>query len=112
MESFNRRLKEEGFSSPTTIGRHLPSISPQPCARLADRTSSSYTQIMTAIPKKLVVNEEGAPLEVIIAWSDYQDLAERLGWDLEEDDLQDLREAKQDWQNGSHDAFTPLAELK
>ncbi|MDB6138911.1 MAG: hypothetical protein JWO94_1983 [Verrucomicrobiaceae bacterium] len=67
---------------------------------------------MTAIAKKLVVNEHGAPVEVIIAWSDYQDLAERLGWDLEAKDREDLHEAKADWQNGNLGAFTALSELK
>ncbi len=67
---------------------------------------------MTAIPKKLVVNEQGAPLEVMIAWSDYQDLAERLGWDLDEKDVEYLREARKDWRSGNHEAFTALSELK
>ena len=67
---------------------------------------------MTAIAKKLVLNDQGAPVEVIIAWSDYQDLAERLGWDLEEADVADLLDAKADWKAGNNDAFTALAELK
>jgi len=67
---------------------------------------------MTAIPKKLVVDERGAPVEVIIAWSDYQDLAERLGWDLEPKDIEDLHEARRDWQSGNEEAFVPLSELK
>ena len=67
---------------------------------------------MTAVPKKIVVNDRGAPLEVIIAWADYQDLAERLGWDLDANEAGELQEAIQDWRNGNHDAFVPLSELK
>jgi hypothetical protein len=67
---------------------------------------------MNAIPKKLVVDEHGAPLEVIIAWSDFQDLAERLGWDLDDKDAEDLREAREAWRSGNHDAFVPLSQLK
>ena len=66
---------------------------------------------MTAVPKKIVVNERGAPLEVIIAWADYQDLAERLGWDLKADETEDLQEAIQDWRSGNRAAFVPLSEL-
>ena len=67
---------------------------------------------MTAVPKKIVVNESGAPLEVIIAWADYQDLAERLGWDLSADEESELKEAVHDWRSGNREAFAPLSELK
>lgn len=67
---------------------------------------------MGTIAKKIVVDERGNPLEVIIAWSDYQDLAERMGWDLSEDEVSCVREAMSDWQNGNADAFVPLAEMK
>ena len=67
---------------------------------------------MTAVPKKIVVNERGAPLEVIIAWSDYQDLAERLGWDLDAGEAEELQEAIKDWRSGNREAFVPLSELK
>lgn len=67
---------------------------------------------MTAIPKKIVVSDQGLPLEVIIAWSDYQDLAERMGWDLSESELADAKRAKSAWESGEHDEFVPLADLK
>jgi hypothetical protein len=66
---------------------------------------------MSAVPKKIVVNERGVPLEVIIAWADYQDLAERLGWDLKADEAEDLQEAIEDWRGGNHAAFVPLSEV-
>ncbi len=67
---------------------------------------------MNAIAKKIVTDEEGKPLEVIIAWDDYQALAERMGWDLERDEAADVREALNDWRNGDRAAFVPLADLK
>jgi hypothetical protein len=67
---------------------------------------------MTAIPKKIVVDELGAPLEVIISWADYQDLAERLGWDLDPGEAAELREAIADWRSGNRGAFVPLSEVQ
>ncbi len=67
---------------------------------------------MTAVPKKFVVGENGAPLEVIIAWSDYQDLAERLGWDLNAQEAGELQEAINEWKSGNRSAFVPLSTLK
>ncbi len=72
-----------------------------------------YTSPMstTALKKKIVVDEHGQPLEVIIAWSDYQDLAERMGWDLSEDEAADVNEAMADWRSGNPEAFIALEEL-
>jgi hypothetical protein len=67
---------------------------------------------MTAVPKKIVVDEKGSPLEVIISWADYQDLAERLGWDLPESEAAELQEAIADWRAGNQDAFVPISEVK
>ena len=72
-----------------------------------------YTEPMSvAIPKKkIVVDELGQPLEVIIPWDDYQELAERMGWDLSEEEAADVREAMADWRGGKREAFTTLEEL-
>lgn len=67
---------------------------------------------MTSISKKIVVDEHGKPLEVIIAWDDFQDLAERMGWDVTEPEVADLQAAKRDWENGDRDSFVPLSALK
>ena len=67
---------------------------------------------MTAIPKKIVVSDQGLPLEVIIAWSDYQDLAERMGWDLSELELADAKLAKSAWESRDGEEFVSLADLK
>jgi hypothetical protein len=50
-------------------------------------------------------------VEVIIAWSDYQDLAERMGWDLSSQDVHDIKAAQADWRSGNREAFVTLDEL-
>lgn len=67
---------------------------------------------MSSIAKKIVVDERGNPLEVIIAWSDYQDLAESMGWDLSEQKIADIKEAREDWESGKSEAFVSLSEVK
>jgi hypothetical protein len=66
---------------------------------------------MTAIQKKIVIDEHGQPLEVIIPWAQFCELSEALGLDLDDEALADLREAKPDWKTGDRAAFVPLSEL-
>ena len=66
---------------------------------------------MIAIQKKIVVDENGAPREVIIPWAQFCELIEVLGLDLDEEAIADLREAREDWEKGDRAAFTPLDEL-
>lgn len=66
---------------------------------------------MNAIPKKIVVDERGVPLEVILPWSAFCDIAETLGWDLDAEAEADLQEARRDLEAGQHEAFVPLASL-
>jgi hypothetical protein len=56
-----------------------------------------------------VVDENGAPLEVIIPWAQYCEMSEALGLDLDEEALTDLREARTDLLNGDKTAFRPAA---
>jgi hypothetical protein len=67
---------------------------------------------MTSIAKKIVVNEQGKPLEVIIAWDVYQDLAERMGWDLSDAERADVHAAAANWRKGKRAAFVSLADVK
>jgi PHD/YefM family antitoxin component YafN of YafNO toxin-antitoxin module len=53
-----------------------------------------------SIQKKLVVDERGRPLEVIISWAQYQQIIEMLGLDLDEATIADLRKARRDRQAG------------
>jgi hypothetical protein len=66
---------------------------------------------MKTIAKKIVVSEQGRPLEVIIAWDDYQDLAERMGWDLSDAEGVEVHDAAKDWQGGRRSEFVPLTDL-
>jgi len=66
---------------------------------------------MTVIQKKIVIDEHGDPLEVIIPWAQFCELSDVLGLDLGEEAIADLRAARHDWENGKHDAFVPLSEL-
>ena len=66
---------------------------------------------MTAIQKKIVVDEAGNPQEVIIPWAQFCELMEELGLDLDEEASADLRAAQSDWKSGNADAFTPLSEF-
>jgi len=51
---------------------------------------------MFAIPKKMVVDDQGRPQEVIISWEMYQKISEMLGLDLDEEAVADLRQAQRD----------------
>lgn len=66
---------------------------------------------MTAIQKKIVVDEKGNPQEVIIPWAQFCELMEELGVDLDEEATDDLRAARGDWESGNAAAFKPLSEL-
>ncbi len=63
---------------------------------------------MKTIAKKLVVDEQGAPQEVILPWATFCDIAETLGWDLDEEAEADLRATRRDLEAGHREAFQPL----
>jgi hypothetical protein len=66
---------------------------------------------MTAIPKKIVMSEQGEPVEVILPWATFCEIAETLGHDLDAEAEADLRETRRDLSAGHREAFTPLAAL-
>lgn len=63
------------------------------------------------ISKKLVLNEDGNPSEVLIPYEQYVELAETYGFDLDENEQKQLREALADSVAGNRDAFIPAAEV-
>jgi hypothetical protein len=63
---------------------------------------------VTPIPKKIVVDEHGDPVEVIVPWAAFCQIAEAFGWDLDENAKGDLREARADIEAKRGDAFIPL----
>ena len=65
-----------------------------------------------AIEKKIVVNDEGKPLEVIIPYDVYIDLVETYGLDLTDEEIEAIEEAEADFEAGNRDAFISHEELK
>ena len=66
---------------------------------------------MTAIHKKIVIDEHGESQEVIIPWAQFCELSEALGLDLDAAAQAELREAIADSRARRREAFTPLDEL-
>ena len=60
------------------------------------------------IQKKYIVDEQGNPKEVIIPVDDFKKIEELLGWDLDEVEVHQLREARKDREGGNKDAYTDL----
>ena len=60
------------------------------------------------INKKYVVDEQGKLKEVIIPVDDFRKIEELLGWDLDDEAVQQLREAKMDREKGNIDAYVDL----
>jgi PHD/YefM family antitoxin component YafN of YafNO toxin-antitoxin module len=61
-----------------------------------------------AINKKYIVDEQGNPEEVIIPVEDFRKIEELLGWDLDEEAVQQLREARRDREKANKEAFKDL----
>jgi hypothetical protein len=66
---------------------------------------------VNAIPRKIVVDENGAPVEVILPWATFCDMAEMLGLDLDDEAETDLRQTRRDVEAGGRDAFLPPSSL-
>ena len=60
------------------------------------------------INKKYIVDEQGNPKEVIIPVEDFRKIEELLGWDLDEEAVQQLREARRDREKANKEAFKDL----
>lgn len=60
------------------------------------------------INKKYIVDEQGNPKEVIIPVEDFRKIEELLGWDLDEEAVQQLHEARRDRERGNKEAYIDL----
>lgn len=60
--------------------------------------ASGYSLAMEAIRKKIVVDEQGKPQEVIISWAQFCETSEALGLDLDAKAKTDLRATQRDLQ--------------
>jgi hypothetical protein len=63
------------------------------------------------INKRYIVDEEGNPKEVIIPLDDYRKIEELLGWDLDDETIKQLRQAKKDRDSGNKEAYVDLASI-
>jgi len=66
---------------------------------------------MFFIPKKVVYDESGKPVEVILPWDVFREIEELLGLDLDEEAKEALREAREDRERGHKEAYVPLEEI-
>lgn len=67
---------------------------------------------MLQIQREYIVDEDGTPKKVIISLADFRLLEEMLGLDLGEDAIEELRQARQDRENGSLDAYLDLGAIE
>ena len=65
-----------------------------------------------SIDKKIVVNEAGEPVEVIIPYDQYLDFVESFGLDMTPGEQDELREARTDIVRKNKEAFVSLDEVK
>jgi hypothetical protein len=63
---------------------------------------------MRRIPRKLVVDDQGMPMEVIIPWKEFREIEELLGLDLDAAACDDLKTARQDREARKKEAFVDL----
>lgn len=63
------------------------------------------------ITRKLVLDENGKPSEVLIPYDQFVELAETCGLDLDAEEQKGLREALTDSKAGNKDAFVPASEV-
>ena len=60
------------------------------------------------ISKRYIVDEKGIPREVVIPLADYKKIEELLGFDLNDEAENQLREAKKDRKIGNKEAYLDL----
>lgn len=71
----------------------------------------SVPYVPIRIHRKLVVDEQGLPTEVIIPWKEYRAIEELLGLDLDAAARDDLKKARQDRESGKEEAFVDLESI-
>lgn len=85
---------------------------PTPDAEVAGVHHHRYrADVIATVAKKVVVNEQGTPVEVILSWKTFQEIAEAMGWDLDATAKSDLRQSRRDLAKGNRKAFVPLSAL-
>jgi hypothetical protein len=60
------------------------------------------------INRRYIVDEHGNPKEVVIRMEDFRKIEELLGWDLDDEAVNQLRKARSDRESGNKDAYVDL----
>ena len=66
---------------------------------------------MLTIHKKLIVDDQGNPTDVIIPWAEFLEISELLALDLDEAAIYDLDQAKADRINRNNEAYIKLDDI-
>ena len=66
---------------------------------------------MLTVHKKVVIDDNGNPMEVIIPWEEYKEIEEALGFDLTQEAIEDLKQAKIDRDNSNKDTYVDLESI-
>ena len=91
----------------------MSSVGPGSKADVESVRKAAYLDLMSsaAVAKKVVVNAQGTPVEVILSWKSFQQIAEALGWDLSAEAKADMRATRRDLARRDSKAFVPLSSL-
>jgi len=57
------------------------------------------------ISKRCIVDEDGNTKEVVIPMEDFRKIEELLGWDLDDEAVEQLRKARRNRESGNKDAY-------
>ena len=66
----------------------------------------------STIQKKIVTDEHGDPIEVIIPYAQFLEWVETYGLDFSEEERAELKAALADSQAGNREAFEPLENVE
>jgi hypothetical protein len=66
---------------------------------------------MLTLHKKLIVDDQGNPTDVIIPWAEFLEISELLALDLDEAAIYDLDQAKADRINRNNEAYIKLDDI-
>ncbi len=79
-------------------------------SRTGIKRTSSLNMNM-CINRKYIVDERGNPREVIISYADFLKIGEILGLDLDDEAVNDLRQAQADRETGRKDQYAELDDI-
>jgi hypothetical protein len=66
---------------------------------------------LITLHKKIILDENGNPAEVVIPYEDFLELEEILGLDLEKEVVEQLKQAQRDRETLKDEAYVDLSEI-